>query len=259
MKRLFDADQPHFAIWLWLYNEETVVQSMHMVCPQKPNAVPLYYAAKFGFRDLAEDLIAEHPDQINAWGGFHRSPMHAAAREGHINILSLLLDHGVDVEVRRTFHNETPLIYASWAGQREAALYLIDRGADINAEDFRKCTPLFIAFRGDVEGARMLLERGAAIDIRNIDGETPLHQSVRYGKIELVRFFLEHGLDPNLPNELDETPSYMALRYSDHEILDLLSEYGGKPVKVVNKDSRLYKFVRKSEAAAALLLASNKI
>ena len=62
--------------------------------------VPLYYAAKFGYRDLAEDLIAEHPDHINTWGGSHQSPIHAAAWGGHINILSLLLDHGVVMEVR---------------------------------------------------------------------------------------------------------------------------------------------------------------
>jgi hypothetical protein len=114
MERLFDADQPHFAIWLWLYNEEAVLlKSLYVMCPEKPEVVPLYYAAKFGFRDLAEHLIAEHPDHINARGGFDDTPMHAAARAGHINILSLLLEHGVGVDDLDKW-GETPLLRASW-------------------------------------------------------------------------------------------------------------------------------------------------
>jgi hypothetical protein len=230
MERLFDADQPHFAIWLWLYNEEGLVKSLHTTCPEEPKVVPLYYAAKFGFRDLAEHLIAKNPDHIDARGGFNETPMHAAARAGHISILSLLLDHGADVDIRNV-NGETPLLRASWAGKREAGWYLIDRGADINARDHRKFTPVFVAFKGRVEDARMLLERGAVIDIRNGFGETPLHQAVRWGKIELVRLFLELGLDPNLPNNYDANPYDIALWSEENrEIAELLSEHGAKPI-----------------------------
>jgi hypothetical protein len=240
MERLLDANQPHFAIWLWLYDEEAVLRkSLNKMCPEKPKVVPLYYAAKLGFRDVAEHLIAEHPDHINARGGFDDTPMHAAARAGHINILSLLLEHGVDVDVRDK-NGETPLLQASWAGKREAGWYLIDHGADINAPDNRNFAPVFVAFKGHVESARMLLERGGVIDIRNTFGETPLHQSVRWGKVELVRLFLEHGADPNLPNNYDATPYEMALNFEKIEIAELLSEYGAKPVEpVVNDDSTM--------------------
>jgi hypothetical protein len=241
MERLLDADQPHFAIWLWLYDEEAVLlKSLSSMCPETPRAVPLYYAAKFGFRDLAEHLITEHPDHINARGGSKETPMHVAAGEGHINILSLLLDHGADIDVRNK-NGETPLLRASWAGKREAGWYLIDRGADINAPDERNFTPVFVAFKGHVESARMLLERGAVIDIRNRYGETPLHQALRWGEIELVRLFLEHGADPNLANRYDETPSEMALRFEEPEIVELLSEYGAQPVvePVVYNDSTM--------------------
>jgi ankyrin repeat protein len=231
MKRLFDADQPHFAIWLWLYDEEAVLlNSLSSMSPETPRAVPLYYAAKFGFRDLAEHLIAENPDHINARGGSKETPMHVAASQGHINILSLLLDHGADVDVRNKT-GETPLLRASWTGKREAGWYLIDRGADINAPDERNFTPVFVAFKGHVESARMLLERGAVIDIKNRSGETPLHQAVRWAEIELVRLFLERGADPNLANRYDDTPLEMALRFEEPEIAELLTEYGAKPVE----------------------------
>ena len=98
MERLFDADKPHFATWLWIYNEDRSGRSMSTMRPEKPEAVPLYYAASLGFRDLAERLIVEHPEHVNARGGRHETPMHAAVFTEHANILSLLIEHGADME-----------------------------------------------------------------------------------------------------------------------------------------------------------------
>src|ERR1700733_9714383 len=78
MKCLFDAGKPHFATWLWIFNEDRR-RSMTTMRPEKPEAVPLYHAARLGFRDLAEHLIAEHPEHVNARGGVEETPMHAAA------------------------------------------------------------------------------------------------------------------------------------------------------------------------------------
>ena len=226
MKRLFDADQPYFAIWLWLHDGDlTIFQTLSSMFPQKPEAVPLYYAAKFGFRDLAEHLIAEHPEYLNARGGFHNTPIHAAAYEGHTDILTLLLDHGVDINDRNK-SGETPLRIASSSGHLEAGWYLIDRGADINAADDGKNTIVSRAFRGHVESIRKLIRLGAVIDIRNSNGENSLHMSVRSGSLELVRLYLDLGLDPNLPNYWDDTPYDLALKCGHPDVLELLIEYG---------------------------------
>jgi len=37
--------------------------------PEKPEAVPLYYAAFFGFCDLTAHLLAEHLEDVCAKGG----------------------------------------------------------------------------------------------------------------------------------------------------------------------------------------------
>ena len=65
MKCLFDVDKPHFATWIWIFHEDWDADSMSTMCPGKPDATPLYYAAKFGFRDLAEHLISVHPEYVN--------------------------------------------------------------------------------------------------------------------------------------------------------------------------------------------------
>jgi ankyrin repeat protein len=227
MECLFDADKPHFATWLWIYNEDQDGRSMSTMCPEKPEAVPLYYAARLGIRDLAEHLIAEHPEHVNVRGGVRGTPMHAAAIAGHVDILSLLFEHGADPEGRNTLDG-TPLHQASYNGMADAQQYLLDRGANIDVWDNIGFIPLFFAVNiGRVECVRMLLERGARTDGPHdqIFGGTVLHFGVRRGNIEVVRLLLEHGADVNAPDRRGKTPSQST---ELQEILELLSQYGAK-------------------------------
>ena len=198
MECLLDADRPHFATWLWIYNEDREDLSMSTKCPVKPQAVPLYYVARLGFHDLAAHLIAEHPEHVNARGGWEVTPMHTAAYRGHASILSLLLEHGADVDGRGRY-DQTPLHRASWRAELEAAQCLLDRGADINARD-------------DV-------------------GWTPLYCAVRTKEIQAVRLLLEHGADVHARDNFGDTPSLLASALSRPEIVELLSEYGAESVQ----------------------------
>jgi ankyrin repeat protein len=230
IERLFDADKPPFATWLWIYNKDRNGKSMRTMFPEEPDAVPLYYAASFGFCDLAEHLIAEHPEHVNARGGNEITPMHAAARAGHADILLLLLVHGADLG-GQGIAGQSPLHLTSFEGKLKAGKCLLDRGADINALDMDDWTPLYsAAFKGQVECARMLLERGATIDARAKDGTTPLHRAVELGYLQVVRLLLEHGADVNTRNEDGETPFQLGSNRGLHEIVELLSKYGAESV-----------------------------
>ena len=227
MECLFDADKPHFATWLWIYNEDMRGRSMSTMHPEKPEAVPLYYAAMLGFHDLAEHLIARHPEYINARGGVEGTPMHAAASAGHAGILSLLLEHGVYVD-SLNYSDQTSLHRASSNGMVEAGQFLLDRGADINARDFNGWTPLIsAAIFGQVEFARKLLKRGARIDDLDNKGDTALHWAVILESIQVARLLLEHGADVDVRDKHGLTPTQRAHR---PDIRRLLSEYGNKSV-----------------------------
>ena len=237
MERLFDADKPHFATWLWIYNEDMGGDSMSTMCPGTPGAVPLYYAAMLGFCRLVEHLITKHPEQVNAVeAGSLETSMHVAARAGHVGILSLLLEHGADLDVRSR-NGFTPLLQASCGGILEAGQFLLDRGADIDARNNSNRTSLFWSvFNGHVEFSRMLLERGARIN--TLDGQfgsTPLHWAVQHRNIQAVRLLLEHGADVNVGNEYGWTPSHLVPKSGSQEgyqeIMELLLEYGAKSVK----------------------------
>jgi ankyrin repeat protein len=234
MECLFDEDKPHFATWLWIFNETNVqVRRMPTMRPEKPGTVPLYHAARLGFRDLAAHLIAGHPehaehvDADDKWG---RTAMHAATgREcGNADILSLLLEHDVDVDIRDV-EGATPLHWAPAGGNIDIGQWLLDHGADIHARDQDGLTPLFdAANHGQVEFAQMLLERGAVIDARDDRGRTPLRRAVEKGEIQVAQLLLEHGADVNARDESGDTPSQYA---TQQEMLELLSEYGSESVK----------------------------
>ena len=236
MERLFDADEPHFATWLWIYNED-VEDSMPTTRPETPEVVPLYFAARLGFRDLAKHLISKHPELVNAKGGKEATSMHVAARAGHTDILSLLLEHGADVDGQGMF-GQTPLHRAAWSGKLEIGRCLLDHGANIHARDEEDWTPLFTAvFKGHVEFARMLLARGAKSRINDhevSEGLTPLHVAVKWGSIQAVQSLLEHGADVKARDHSGQTPFQQASVLNRHDIVELLSMHGAKSVKVLS-------------------------
>jgi hypothetical protein len=223
MESLFDEDKPHFATWLWIYRAASTMR------PEIPDIVPLYYAAILGFRDLATHLIAKHPehaDHVNTGDHWRRTAMHAATDSGNTDILSLILEHSVDVDSR----DREGATCLHWAhGKLDIGQCLLDHGANINARDKAGLTPLFDAAReGHVEFAQMLLERGAVIDARDNRGRTPLSCAVESGWIQVTRLLLERGAEVNARDESGKTPSQVT---TEREILELLSEYGAEPVK----------------------------
>ena len=225
---LFDVDKPYFAAWLRIYNKDRHGRSMSTMYPEKPDAVPLYYPDLSGFRDLTVHLLAEHPEDVRAKGGYEVTPLHASASHGHFDVSSLLLDHFPNPDMRCIF-DQTPLHRISYEGHLEAGQRLLDRGADVNARDDTNWTPLYVAARnGRLEFVRMLLDHGAAVDTPADDGQTPLHRASENGHVEVVRLLLEHGADLNARDDDGITPSVMASSYGQREVVQLLSEHSMK-------------------------------
>ena len=225
MECLFDADRPHLAAWLWIYDQESM-------SPEKPEAVPLYYAALLGFRDLTAHLLAEHPEDLYAKGGGFMTPLHASAARGYFDVCSLLLDYFPNPDIPTGRYNQTLLHLISHEGHIEIGQRLLDRGADINAQERDGWTPLYIAvICGQLEFARMLLERGAAVHTPSHKGETPLHVASRKGRLQVVRLLLEHGADLHVRNHDGRTPTEVASIHGKRDIVQLLSDYIAKPEK----------------------------
>lgn len=80
-----------------------------------------------------------------------------------------------DANAMREDNNKTILMYACWVGNAEAVRHLIEKGANVNAQDSGGASPLHLAaWKGYTAIAVYLLEHGASGSAMSKEGMTPL-------------------------------------------------------------------------------------
>ena len=136
----------------------------------------LFSAARDGRYEETAACIARGADPT--WTLQGRSALHWTARDGHVQVVELLLDHGWDLEAR-TSAGQRPLHEAARFGRVEVIQLLAARGAEINSQDNGRWTPLHWAAReGHPAAVKLLLSLGADISVkRGSDGKTPEQMS----------------------------------------------------------------------------------
>ncbi len=224
--QLFDADNPYLAAWLWLHNMEPSWGSGSFgTRPTRPEAPPLYYAARIGHRALVEHVLSKRPQDVNAKGGHYRTPLHAAFFQRDVEVVWLLLENGADVNIRGLW-DQTPLHRASVEGFPDVVRWLLGRGVDVNAQQNNLSTALLLAaLNGRLEIAKILLEHNAEVNASDGNGQVPLHKASNRGTPELVRLLLKHGGNANARDKHGSTPFDVAKGRGNAEIIELLSEY----------------------------------
>jgi hypothetical protein len=112
----------------------------------------------------------------------------AAARKGDIAAVRALLDKGVDIN-SKTRYGATALSYACDRGYLEVVTLLIERGADVNVKDtFYGATPIdWAAQNGHPDVARLLLDKGA----KGVD--SVLMTGIGSSNVALVKVALDKG------------------------------------------------------------------
>ena len=121
----------------------------------------------------------------------------------------------------------TPLHHAAGFGDLATMKFLILHGADVNATNIRKSTPLFWAMN-DVEKAKLLIEHGANVNARTIDGRTPIYQAaVMPNTAPLMRLLIQKGANVNARMLNGMTPLIAAAR-SNPETERILIDAGAE-------------------------------
>jgi hypothetical protein len=138
-----------------------------------------------------------------AWAlmaGGKEDEMLRAVRQGDVAAVKALLDQGVPVDVKFRY-DRTPLSFAADRGHLEVVKLLLDRGADVTAQDtFYQMTPLGSAsMKGHVEVVRLLLARNPAgsgdVLLSAVFGRKPELVGVALAPGKLTPYDLSYALE----------------------------------------------------------------
>src|SRR5262249_42042450 len=109
----------------------------------------------------------------------------------------------------------TALHHAAGYGPLDNLQSLIDKGADVNAQNRRGSPPVHWAMH-DEPKARLMPAKGANVKARQAQGRTPLYLAAMLGDgVPTLRLLLSKGADPNLAAVNGQTPLMMAARGDD--------------------------------------------
>ncbi|BFZ23411.1 hypothetical protein BsWGS_26450 [Bradybaena similaris] len=182
----------------------------------------------------------------------------SAAREGHVNIIGVLLDAGADVNAVNS-ENKTPLMESKNA---DVVNFLVQRGAVVNKKR-KGNSPLhspvtYILSRyyfqpGSADKEKIieaLLQHRASVNGRSCGGRTPLMIAVsNIASRSILQMLLDHGANVTAKDSKGNTVLHIAAEKDSTENMESLLQKT-KAKKMIN--------VQNKEGLTALMISTNK-
>ncbi|KAG2206579.1 hypothetical protein INT46_002834 [Mucor plumbeus] len=142
-----------------------------------------------------------------------------AAGDGQIDRVRELLESGIAVDGHDQF-GYTAMHAAVSYNQIEMVKLLIEKGANVNIEDFEKDTPLYVA--ENVEMAQLLLDNGADPKHTNEEGITPALTALEEGWEDVAQL-LANITKEVLPTEEEEVDPLAHIDQEDRRAASAIS------------------------------------
>ncbi|XP_014234069.1 ankyrin-1-like [Trichogramma pretiosum] len=157
------------------------------------------------------------------------SHFHIACMSGHVDAVENFLMCEQDPNCTWTDTGETPLHLAAKYEHKEVIVLLMKAGADSNAMDFSRRTPLHSVCKAKGYAAHEVVEvlfnniyydyQPFDVDARDSIGRTPLNWALQNKPQEkLVKLLMRYCFDQNIADYYGETPVHIICKRSDGHI-----------------------------------------
>lgn len=157
-----------------------------------------------------------------------------ACRHGHLPVVQLLLDAGVNHDCLREDNYQTPLFLAATAGHVPVAQLLCDHGANTNRIDKDGLSPLLRAIQAHCPPmVDCLLHNGCSVNYicKAERDRTPLHFAAQAGSEPSALLLLENGSNVNSQDSNLDTPLALAISANHDAVAVALLDRGADPSK----------------------------
>lgn len=219
---------------------EPTTAARHRSARQAVTRSPLMEAVHDGDVDDVKQLIAGGAD-VNERHDGEGTPLILAATYGRDTIALLLIDAGADVNrsevVAPRDLMRTPLTAAARNGHDGMVEQLLAKGAKIDAAPPGDATALMEAAKNDhPKIVSMLIRKGADVK-RKIDGDgNAITAAARGGNVEIAKMMVAAGADVNASVPGDGNALIIAVRRGDRKMIDYLLSQGADPNAYVPGD-----------------------
>jgi ankyrin repeat protein len=190
--------------------------------------------------------VLPHGITINSTEADAGANLLTAARDGRMDLATILLDQGANVNFTAP-SGDTPVSMAAQNGHYGVARLLLQRGANVDGSGRDRDVPLIAAAKmGHSEIAMLLLDHGATLASDTAVVESLLVSAAKYGNTDLVQNLLQRDININcVAPERDSTdqglhsfmlksaeyrsPLAAAIEGGHLKTVQLLLERGAKP------------------------------
>ena len=173
-------------------------------------------------RNGASVNIRDNPQtSIDSTPGY--TPLHAAAWNGNLSVIPVLLRHGADVRARDEKYRGTPAGWADYAGRREARDLILQGPIDIiEAIQYDLVHRIDAILDQDPESLNRPFRSLGLFPWDAESWHTPIAYAVTRGREEIVRKLIHRGADATLLSPNGETLIRIAQKAGHQHLAEML-------------------------------------
>lgn len=207
------------------------VQDRHQYYAEPQRRRAIHHAAEKGRIEVCRLLIANHA-KLDPKDSGKQTPLMLSVWGGHLGVIELLLDSGVDISksagvLNAAISNQSRYHNGKLVVSKERCEQIIDllleRGCNPGTPDDVGTTPLMSSIRrSDVDFIKKLHKFGASLDAQDKRGWTVLMKATNLRQHKIIGYLISAGARMDLKNRDGHTALDIALRKKDHETAKIL-------------------------------------